>query len=50
MTYQQLDILVSKKHYAKYQNNTHGQNSNNLSPTTSQAVKTAKDTKSMDTL
>ena len=50
MTYQQLDTLVSRKHYAKCQNNTHGLDSNNSSPTTSKAVKTAKDTRSTDIL
>jgi len=50
MTHQQLDTLVSKKHYAKCWNNTHGQDSNNLLPTMSKAVKTAKDTRSIDTL
>ena len=45
MTHQQLDTLESRKHYAKCQNNTHGLDLNNSSPTTSKAVKTAKDTR-----
>ena len=50
MTHQQLDTLVSRKHYAKCQNNTHGLDSNSLLPTTSKAVKTARDTRSTNIL
>jgi len=49
MTHQQLDILASKRHYAKYQNNTHGLDSSNLSLTMLKVVKIVKDTRSTNT-